>query len=236
MVSHIKLFFWCAGEDEAFFQELLKRIKTRPWRKHVDILTNLNIPAGSKVEATFTQNLDSAQIVLPLLSADFPWGDPRIEDLMRRHKQKSVLVLPILLRAYPLTGTPFEQQVPPLNALAIKSWKDQDKAYRNVVEKLDPKVPPVILSHLLPETQRLYQGQQYEEASEYCDQIIELNPRLWEARIMKVDILFSKEEYEKALDALGKRGEIDLSEANEPQFLRRKADILLQLKRYKGCR
>ncbi|HEY0079211.1 MAG TPA: carboxypeptidase regulatory-like domain-containing protein, partial [Pyrinomonadaceae bacterium] len=82
--------------------------------------------------------LESAQLILLLVSADFLASDYCYEvEMMRaleRQKEGTARVIPIILRNCDWSSAPFSRlQALPENAKPIKSWGDQDEAYQDVV-------------------------------------------------------------------------------------------------------
>src|SRR5437588_12694211 len=98
----ITLFYAYAQADEALRQELedhlisLKRERLiAPWHKG-------SISAGSNWQQEITTHLDSAQVILLLLSASFLASDfcesTPLDRVIERHDTEQILVIPIILR------------------------------------------------------------------------------------------------------------------------------------------
>ena len=84
------------------------------------------------------QHLESADLILPLISPDFLASDycydiemgPAIE----RHKQGSARTIPILLRPVHWHTMPFAHlQVLPRSGLPITKWSDRDYAFHDII-------------------------------------------------------------------------------------------------------
>jgi len=118
-----------------------------------------NISAGTEWKESIDQNLENADIILLLVSADFLASDYCYENEMKRamklHQEGSTRVIPIILRACDWSSAPFAKlQALPKDAKPLKGWSDPDQGYHNVVmgireaaARLEDSRPIVSLDH-----------------------------------------------------------------------------------------
>ncbi len=96
-----------------------------------------DILPGSEWRKEIEKNLENAQIILLLISADFIHSDfcysIEMNRALERHQLNEARVIPILLRPVDYEGTPFaELEMLPEGAKPIARWSDRDEAYSNV--------------------------------------------------------------------------------------------------------
>src|SRR5450755_708005 len=137
-VKPLELFFSYASEDEALCRTLEKHLKSLAHEGLITTWRNRNISAGQEWEYEIDQHLDSADIILLLISADFIASDychsVEMKRALERHEQKEACVIPILLRPTSWQEMPFSKlQCLPMNALPIKRWMDEDEGWVQVV-------------------------------------------------------------------------------------------------------
>ena len=97
------------------------------------------IEAGEEWEAQIKSRLESAQIVLLLISPPFMASDYcydiEMQRAIARHEAGTARVVPIILRPCDWKGSPFSKlQVLPKDAKPVTQWSDRDTAFLNVVE------------------------------------------------------------------------------------------------------
>src|SRR5690606_26907291 len=97
-VAQKKLFIAADPKDESFKNELFKNLKPLPVNAWHEGLTD----PGEDTEAAITENLDSAEIILLLVSADFLASDAIYErewkTALKKHEDGSATVIPIITR------------------------------------------------------------------------------------------------------------------------------------------
>ena len=92
-------------------------------------------------KAKIKEKLESANIILFLISPDFIdsnyINDVEIEQAMKRHKKGEVIIIPIFVRFYELSGHPLlDFQGLPAYDNPISKWPDKDEAWTTIVKKL----------------------------------------------------------------------------------------------------
>jgi TIR domain len=148
----VKIFFCYAREDEAFLINLKSQLISLQREGLVDELWHdRDISAGSEWECEIDEHLNTAHIILLLVSPDFMTSEycysKEMKRAMERHHRREARVIPIILRPVDWKGTPFRKlQALPKDAKPIKSWDYQEEAFfnvakgvRKVVEELSTK-------------------------------------------------------------------------------------------------
>lgn len=97
------------------------------------------IPPGAPFKNEIDKHLNTASIILLLVSADFLASDYCYEIEMKRSierdKQGSAVVIPIILRECDWHTAPFAGlEALPTDAKPITAWEDQDKAFTDVAK------------------------------------------------------------------------------------------------------
>lgn len=142
----IELFYLFAPEDEDLRAELERQLALL---RHLGLISGWHsgkIRAGQERTSEIEIHLDTARIILLLISANFIASDTymMVGQAMERHKRGSAYVLPIILSPVDWDGTPFDQlAVLPTNRKPVTSWLHRDEAFldiakeiRNIVEDL----------------------------------------------------------------------------------------------------
>jgi alpha-ketoglutarate-dependent taurine dioxygenase len=135
----MRVFFSYANEDEKMRDELAKHMKSLEKNNLITSWHKGEITAGEERRNEIDNNLRSAKIILLLISADFldslDCHDIEFKRAKERHGRRESLVIPVILREVCWEIYPFLKDLQPLptEGKPIKSWADQDAAYKNVV-------------------------------------------------------------------------------------------------------
>ncbi len=136
--EELKIFYCYAREDEALRKELeihlsgMKRqYRLKYWHDHA-------INAGEDWAKAIDENLNTADLILLLISPNFLASDycysKEMQRALERDKQGSCRVVPILLRPVYWEDMPFTHlQLLPTDAKPITRWPDRDDAFHDVV-------------------------------------------------------------------------------------------------------
>ena len=97
------------------------------------------ISAGTEWKGSIDEHLESAHVILLLISSKFTASkycyDVEMKRALARHEKREALVIPIILRPVTLKGTPFEKlQALPKDAKPVTKWSDRDSAFVNITE------------------------------------------------------------------------------------------------------
>ena len=133
----IKLFYSYAHEDEALRERLEVHLKLLKRQGILQDWHDRDIDAGSEWAQQISAHLESADLILLLISPDFIASDYcwdiELKRAMERHEAGEARVIPIILRETDWTGAPFGKlQALPKDAKPVKSWPDQDAAFVDI--------------------------------------------------------------------------------------------------------
>ncbi|WP_438044913.1 TIR domain-containing protein [Sorangium sp. So ce128] len=132
-----RLFFSYSHQDEALRDELEAHLALL---KHDGLLQSWHdrrIAAGEAWAGQIDKNLDTAEVILLLISADFLASDYCFDKEMRRalerHDAGRARVIPVILRETDWRGAPFARlQALPRDGRPVTSWRNRDAAWTDV--------------------------------------------------------------------------------------------------------
>lgn len=150
--NSVEIFFSYSHKDEVFREQLethLSMLKRqgliKPWNDRM-------ITAGEEWKGEIDSNLNSADIVLLLISANFLASDycydVEMKQAMQRHEAGKVCVIPIILT--PVEGwehSPFAKlQALPKDSKPLTQWNDRDEAFVNVAQGIRKSIKLILKS------------------------------------------------------------------------------------------
>ena len=102
MPRGIEIFLCYAREDDALRQGLEKHLRVLRRQGIINLWRDRDISAGAEWEREIDNHLNTARIILLLISADFLDSDYcysiEMKRAMERHEQEEARVIPIILR------------------------------------------------------------------------------------------------------------------------------------------
>jgi len=137
----LNVFVSYSHEDEALRNDLLKHLEPLKRTHKVEVWHDRKLKAGDEWNREIAVNLQSADLILLLVSIDFINSfycyDVELNAAMERHAQKKAGVVPILMRNCLWRHTPFAklQAVPKVGG-AVASWSNRDDALAHVAEEV----------------------------------------------------------------------------------------------------
>ena len=161
----ITIFCCYAREDKDFLDELKKHLSALRRQNRIDIWYDGEIIAGTEWAQVIKMHLNTAKVILLLISPDFINSDycysVEMHSALERHKQRDARVIPIILR--PVGGwekiPPGDIQLGYLQALPrdakpVTMWVNRDEVWAEVVggieraiSELSPRGPgPIVKS------------------------------------------------------------------------------------------
>jgi hypothetical protein len=160
----INIFFCYAREDEALLNKLKAHLKPLKRQGLIDVWYDRDISAGTEWEQEIKEHLNSAQIVLLLVSPDFMDSEYcysiEMKQALERHARGEAKVIPVILRYVDWHGEPLGKlQALPTDGKPVRGpdWYDLDSALydvtagiRKVVEQLT--APHASASPVIAET------------------------------------------------------------------------------------
>lgn len=135
----IEVFFSYSHRDEALRDEMAKHLSILKRQGIISAWYDRDIGAGTEWAQQIDDHLNSAQVILLLISPDFIASDYCFDiemgRAMERHEAREALVIPVILRPVDWSGAPFSKlQAFPKNAKPITTWDNQDEAFLNVAQ------------------------------------------------------------------------------------------------------
>jgi parallel beta-helix repeat protein len=154
----IEIFFSYSHKDEELRDELEKHLSILKHRKLISAWHDREIGAGEEWKGEIDEHLNSAKIVLLLISSDFLASkycyDIEMKRAIERHDSGEARVIPIILRHAYWEGSPFSKlQALPANAEPVKdgSWRSIDAAFKDVAEGLEKVIISLISDKVEPD-------------------------------------------------------------------------------------
>ena len=155
----IEVFYSYTKRDEALLEQLEKHLSSLRRQNLVTHWHSRLIIPGTNYEEEISAHLNTASIILLLVSADFIDSDycygTEVMRAVERHAAKEASVIPILLRPVDYEGTPFAKlKGLPTNGKPITSWTKREEAFldvargiRKVIEEIrTPSISPQCIS------------------------------------------------------------------------------------------
>lgn len=135
----IEVFFSYSHKDEKLLDKLRAHLVNLEQQKIISGWHDRKIGAGDDWGGEIDDRLNTAQIILLLISADFMQSkycrDIEVAQAVKRHKAKEARVIPVILRDVDWEGAPFSHlKALPENAKAVTLWRNRDQAFRNIAE------------------------------------------------------------------------------------------------------
>ena len=237
--QEIKLFYCYAHEDKLLRDELEKHLS---WLRRRYQLTNWydrEILPGEEWEQAIDMHLDTANLILLLISSDFMNSDycygKEMRRALERHRAGTCRVIPILLRPTYWEDAPFSSlQLLPTDARPITRWSDRDEAFQDVVTEISRTIKDLLISlktkeEWIREGNALNGLKRYEEALAAYEQAIRLDPNYTYAYYGKGNALSDLKRYEEALAAYEQAIRLDPDDAD---YYHNKGIALNELKRH----
>ncbi|MEH2337790.1 toll/interleukin-1 receptor domain-containing protein [Nostoc sp.] len=151
MYNAVKVFFSYSYKDEVLRDELATHLSMMKRQGVIEAWHDREISAGSEWANAIDDNLNVADIILLLVSANFLASDycydKEMTRAMERHEHKEARVIPIILKPTDWNSAPFGKlQAFPKNAKPVTTWQDQDEAFLNVAQGIQRVVEDIAKS------------------------------------------------------------------------------------------
>lgn len=135
----IELFYSYSHKDEDLRNKLEKHLTILKRRGIISDWHDRRIGAGAEWHDEIEKHVDSAKIILLLISADFLASDycdsVEVKRAMKKQESGEARVIPIMLRPVDWKGSPFSKlQALPANARPITEWRNRDSAFSTITE------------------------------------------------------------------------------------------------------
>ncbi|WP_059002295.1 phosphorylase family protein [Leptolyngbya sp. NIES-2104] len=137
--SEVEIFFSYAHEDEVLRDKLATHLTTLQRQGIIRQWHDRQIGAGKEWEGEIDRHLNTAHVILLLVSADFIASDycfdKEVKRAMERHAVGEARVIPIVLRPVDLDGMPFNKlQTLPKDRKPVTTWANQDEAFLDIAK------------------------------------------------------------------------------------------------------
>ncbi len=148
----IEVFFSYSHRDEELRDELAKHLKLLQRQGVISTWYDRDINAGSEWAGAIDDHLNSAQIILLLISPDFMASDYcfdlEMKRAMERYEVGEAVVIPIILRPVDWTGAVFGKlQGLPKNVQPVTTWSNRDEAFLDIAQGIRRTVEKIAISN-----------------------------------------------------------------------------------------
>lgn len=136
-----KVFFSYSHDDETYRDRLEKHLAMLKRQGLITSWHDRRIPAGSHIDDTISEQLETANVVLLLVSASFLSSDycysNELTRAMQRHAEGTAVVVPVIVKPCDWFAAPFGKLLAaPRDGKAIVLWPNEDEAYTDVAMKI----------------------------------------------------------------------------------------------------
>lgn len=133
------VFISYSHHDRAFCQELETHLANLKRQHIISSWYDGDISPGTDWKSQIIEHLNTDQIILLLISADFMASDfcysLEMTQAIARHDANQARVLPIILRPTDWKGAPFAKlKLLPTDGKAVTRWSTHDDAFEDVVQ------------------------------------------------------------------------------------------------------
>ena len=137
----LRLFFSYAHKDEMFLEELKEHLAPLKRKGLIQDWCDREISAGQEWEISIEQNLESAEIVLLLISASFINSEycfgKEMKQALKKHAIGQARVIPIIIRPVDWSSAPFGKlKALPKDGKPVTTWDNKDSAWTSVVKEI----------------------------------------------------------------------------------------------------
>jgi Tubulin like/TIR domain len=152
MTESLEIFCAYAHEDEPLRSALAKHLSALKRQGLIASWHDREINAGKEWAKEIDTHLNSAQIILLLVSPDFLYSDycygVELKRAMERHKQGEASVIPVIVRPVDWEQEPLGQlKVLPFDGRPVTSWPNQDEAFLEIAKGLRKVVEEIREMH-----------------------------------------------------------------------------------------
>ncbi len=145
MNESLEIFCCYARKDQSLLLNLRTHLASLEREGSLNIWQDTDISPGTEWEEEINKHLNTADIILLLISPDFMASEycysKEMERAMERHERGEARVIPILLRPVRWQAAPFGKlQALPDNAQPVTTWRNRDKALLAVAQGIERAV------------------------------------------------------------------------------------------------
>jgi len=145
----VRIFYSYSHNDKFYRDGLETHLKILERQNIISSWHDRNIDAGDDWKSVIDENLEGADIILLLISADFIASDYcwdiEMTRALERHNANEATVIPIIIRAVNWKHAPFATcQALPDEAKPVALWDDIDTAWTRVSEGIEKVILKII--------------------------------------------------------------------------------------------
>jgi len=157
MQGTVKIFCSYAHKDQTFLSTLKTHLFPLQRRGLIDTWSDIDISPGTDWEKKIETHLNTAHIILLLISPDFMASDycysKEMQRALERHERDEARVIPIILRPVDWQDTPLGKlQALPLTAKPVVLWTDLDAAFFDVALGIRKAVEEILSNEKISRT------------------------------------------------------------------------------------
>jgi len=135
------VFFSYSHADEALRDQLEMHLSLLKRQGHITAWHDRRILAGDELDPAIKENLESADVILLLVSANFIGSDycysKEMKRAIERHNAGEARLVPVILRPCDWHSAPFGKlMATPRDGKAITMWANTDEAFTDVVRQV----------------------------------------------------------------------------------------------------
>jgi tetratricopeptide (TPR) repeat protein len=150
----LSIFISYAHKDEPLLNELEEHLALLQNQGVITTWHDRDISAGTEWEREIDTHLNTAQIILLLISASFLASkycySTEMKRAIEKHKAGEACVIPVILRPVDWKGAPFGRlQALPTKARPITSWSDRDEAFLDVAKGIREAIEKLMIQSQL---------------------------------------------------------------------------------------
>jgi tetratricopeptide (TPR) repeat protein len=202
----LEVFCCYAREDQEMLEHLKKHLMPLQRQSQITVWSDTDLNAGVEWEKELHQHLESADIILLLISPDFIASDycysTEMNRAIERHEQGSTQVIPLLLRPVHWDSAPFAQlQVIPTNAEPVTKWSNRDDAFHDTAKHVNRVVTEIKIRRTLLEAGEHARAIRYQEALACYERVLHLDQTNGSALFGKARILYELGQIDTSIEA-----------------------------------
>jgi CHAT domain/TIR domain len=155
----LKVFISYSHKDERFREQLQEHLYTLKRQDLIEDWYDRKIPAGEDWENVINENLETAEIILLLVSPSFiasPYSyNEEMKRALERHESGQARVIPIILRPVNWLDAPFASlQAVPRNGKPVIKWSNRDEAWLDVTKEIQKRAKELLQEQTAKEQYR----------------------------------------------------------------------------------
>ena len=151
--TSVEIFIAYARADEAHRGRLITHLKTLERQGFIKTWHDRCISPGTDWKGKIDKHLNSSQIILLLVSADFLASDycydVEVRKAIELHENGQAHVVPIILKPVIWEGVPFAKfQALPKDAQPISTWTDSEAAYYDIAQGISTLASEITMQNV----------------------------------------------------------------------------------------